>query len=165
MQNMPDILIEETQIFGERSFYSDYRQLSWRDQTLRHIGEHVTKAGFKLVEYEEGSVGDRILDEEVIPDLAIYRTQIINLLKINPNEIDWDTHNGKEDKLPQSILWAAGMINRYIEPAEHIGPARHSRTSSDSLIAASVRLNFVSSLLANQRGLNLVDIQRKRMKR
>jgi len=162
---MPDILIEETQIFGERSFYSDYKQLSWRDQTLRHIGEHVTKAGFKLVEYEEGSLSGSVLDEEVIPDLAIYRTQIINLLRINPNEINWDTHNGKEDNLSQSILWAAGMINRYIEPAEHIGPARHSRISSGSLIPASVRLNFVSSFLANKRGVNLVDAQRKRMKR
>ena len=160
------MLISETRKFDENHFYCDYEQLSWRDQTLRHIGEHITKAGMKLVDYEEGSVqSSSVITKQVIPDLALYRTQIINLLEFDPKEIDWDAHGGDEDDLAQSILWAAGMINRYIEPSEHSTEARHENITINDLTAVPVRLHFVALILADQHDVDLVTAQRIRMER
>lgn len=162
---MPELLIEETRYFDENHFYCDYNDLSWRDQTLRHIGEHVTKAGMKLVDYIEGNSGQDIVTQQVIPDLAIYRTQIISLLGFDPDEIDWQAHEGDEEDVVRSILWAAGTINRYIEPAEHADEAQHENLSTSDLTAVPARLHLAATALAEIHGIDLIEAQRARMAR
>lgn len=162
---MPELLLGETKNFDEEHFYCDYEQLSWRDQTLRHIGEHVTKAGLKLVDFEEGSVDKAVIEQQVIPDLALYRTQIINLLGFDPVEIDWDAHSGDEENITQSVLWAAGMINRYIEPSEHSSEGRHENLTTDDLTSVPIRLHFAATALAARHNIDIVEAQRKRMER
>ncbi len=165
MNTMPELLIEETRHFDKNHFYCEYEGLTWRDQTPRHIGEHITKAGFKLVEYEEGTGSADIIRQQVIPDLALYRTQIINLLGFDPDEIDWDAHSGDEENVAQSILWAAGMINRYVEPTEHSAQARHENLATSDLVLVPVRLHFAAAALARAHGVDLVEAQRARMAR
>lgn len=162
---MTELLRDETRAFDTNYFYCDYKELSWQDQTLRHIGEHITKAGYKLVAYEEGDVSEEVVIDQVIPDLALYRTQIINLLDLDVEDIDWDDHVSDEYNVCQSILWAAGMVNRYIEPAEHTPESRHEQLDHHDLVPVVIRLNFAASALAKAHGINLVESQKARMAR
>lgn len=162
---MPELLLEETRFFDENYFYSNYQNLPWRDQTLRHIGEHITKAGMKLVDHQEGNTSIEVVINQVIPDLAIYRTQLVNLLGFEPDDIEWEAHKGDEKNVAQSILWAAGMISRYIEPIEHSIDARHENLSVNDLIEVPARLHFAASALAVAHGVNLIESQRVRMSR
>jgi hypothetical protein len=162
---MPELLIEQTRQFDENYFYSDYEQLPWRDQTLRHIGEHIAKAGLKLVEYNEGTRSADVVKEQVIPDLAIYRTQIVNLLQLNPADIDWEAQYDHGNNVLPSIMWAAGMIGRYIEPAEHLPSTRHETLTTDDLIDVPARLHFAALALAKVHNVDAVQAHLNRMAR
>lgn len=68
----------EAQAYFDREEFdpiNGYNVLTVRDQKVRHIMLHSAKAAMKLVARDRDSVV-----REVIPDLSIYRSQVINLL-------------------------------------------------------------------------------------
>ena len=68
--------LEAQAYFDAEEFDVDgYQELGYRDQKIRHIGLHVAKAAGKLLRRDEETIV-----HQVIPDLATYRSQLINLL-------------------------------------------------------------------------------------
>jgi hypothetical protein len=73
------MLYLEAQAYFDREEFdpiNGYNLLTVRDQKIRHIMLHTAKAAMKLVSRDR----DRVV-HEVIPDLSIYRSQVINLLE------------------------------------------------------------------------------------
>src|SRR5215475_2646197 len=71
---------------AQRFDQPEWQVATWREQKLRHIQLHVAKALGKVVTaYEQGGEATSGTDalvrvrDEVLPDLAIYRSQLLNL--------------------------------------------------------------------------------------
>lgn len=130
----------------------------WRDQKVRHIQLHVAKALGKVVaalgEGERAASGTdptaRVRDE-VLPDVAIYRSQLINTFS------DWDAptasldHRGARvdahaaEPLFHVVLLlsrASAQLAAYIEPREHgeASPTSHIRGAIQDLHASAEAL-------------------------
>ena|SRR2546425_3328821 len=70
----------DAQRFDQR----EWQVAAWREQKLRHIQLHVAKALGKVVAaYDAGAIsgtdGLARVRDEVLPDVAIYRSQLLNL--------------------------------------------------------------------------------------
>ncbi len=68
----------EAQAYFDREEFdpiNGYARLTERDQKVRHVMLHTAKAAMKLVSRDREHVV-----HEVIPDISIYRSQIVNLL-------------------------------------------------------------------------------------
>src|SRR5215471_4470749 len=138
----------------------------WRDQKVRHIQLHVAKALGKVVAaYGPNSAGPlgasqraasgkdpvvRVRDE-VLPDVAIYRSQLINTFT------DWDAptvsldHSSTRAGAPtaEPLLHVVMLLSRasaqlaaYIEPREHgeASPTSHIREAIQNLHASAEAL-------------------------
>ena len=138
----------------------------WRDQKVRHIQLHVAKALGKVVAaYGPNSAGPlgaggraapgkdpmvRVRDE-VLPDVAIYRSQLINTCA------NWDAptasldhssaHAGTPDAEPllhvvMLLSRASAQLAAYIEPREHgeASPTSHIRGAIQDLHASAEAL-------------------------
>ncbi len=110
-----NLRLEQQRIFDDERFDPPhgYVELSEQDQKVRHIFEHTAGAMGKLA---IGSV--TTIKSEVIPDLAIYRTQLINEFDIDPEDVISRTYPGLY--LPWQALGRALLnLKSYIEPREH----------------------------------------------
>jgi hypothetical protein len=107
---------------------------AWRDQKVRHIHLHVAKALGKVVAASGEGVGvtsgtdalARVRDE-VLPDVAIYRSQLRNLFPevcASPALASRSASGGVQESTPllQVVLGlgrASAQLAAYLEPREH----------------------------------------------
>ena len=142
----------------------------WRDQKARHIQLHVAKALGKVVaalgEGERAASGTDLtarVRDEVLPDVAIYRSQLINAFGATASAQgrqalpDWDVPTAALDHCSASagtgaaeplfrvvILLgrASAQLAAYIEPREHgvASPAAHIRAAIQDLHASAEAL-------------------------
>src|SRR5437879_302046 len=134
---------------------------AWREQKLRHIQLHVAKAlGKVVVAYGEevgGASGTNLLArvrDEVLPDVAIYRSQLINLFPdvwaSSPSLAHRRAGGSVQEAEPLlrvvfGLSRASARLAAYLEPREHgaVSPASHIHeaiadlhTSATALAAA-----------------------------
>jgi hypothetical protein len=133
---------------------------AWRDQKVRHIHLHVAKALGKVVAAlgagtsttADTDLMARVCDE-VLPDLAIYRSQLINLFPAVWVPLS-RSHRRAGVGTPEAAPWlrvvlglsrASAQLAAYLEPREHgaASPVSHIReaiadvhTSAEALAAA-----------------------------
>jgi hypothetical protein len=108
--------------------------VAWRDQKVRHIQLHVAKALGKVVaasrEEAAGAAGAAALArvrDEVLPDVAIYRSQLLNLFpEVGASPALAHRRAGvgtpKAELLLQVVLdlsRASAQLAAYLEPREH----------------------------------------------
>lgn len=142
----------------------------WRDQKVRHIQLHVAKALGKVVAaLGEGEQAASSADptvrvrDEVLPDVAIYRSQLINTFGATASAQghqalpDWDVPTASPGHLSarvgvhaaESLFHVVVLLSRasaqlaaYIEPREHgaASPASHIREAIQDLHASAEAL-------------------------
>lgn len=131
---------------------------AWRDQKVRHIHLHVAKALGKVVaalggEARTASGTDlriRVRDE-VLPDVAIYRSQLLNLfpdVDATPLALAHRSAGvGGQDAEPLrrvvlSLSQASAQLATYLEPREHgaTSPVSHIREAIEHLHASATVL-------------------------
>ena len=103
---------------------NEYVELNIQDKKVRHIQLHVAKAAMKLVMGD-----DEIIKQQVIPDAAIYRSQLLNIIRTDnvpnflssfPENIDeLDPDNEIEPEPLLSLVEASGNLATYLERREH----------------------------------------------
>jgi hypothetical protein len=127
---------------------------TWREQKLRHIQLHVAKALGKVVAAYDVRAGatsgtDALarIHTEVLPDLAIYRSQLLNLFPevgapsaLAHRRADGDTPTA--ESLLQVVLdlsRASAQLAAYLEPREHgaASPVSHIQEAIESLHAGA----------------------------
>jgi hypothetical protein len=130
---------------------------AWRDQKVRHIQLHVAKALGKVVAaYGEGAGATSGTDalarvrDEVLPDVAIYRSQLLNLFPevgAPPSQSHRRAGVGtpKTEPLLQVVLGlsrASAQLAAYLEPREHgvTSPVSHIREAIADLHASAEAL-------------------------
>lgn len=131
---------------------------AWRDQKVRHIHLHVAKALGKVVaalgaEARTASGTDlriRVRDE-VLPDVAIYRSQLLNLFPdvgAPPLALAHRSAGvGGQEAEPLlrvvlSLSQASAQLATYLEPREHraTSPVSHIREAIENLHASATVL-------------------------
>jgi hypothetical protein len=144
----------DAQRFDQR----EWQVAAWREQKLRHIQLHVAKAlGKVVVAYDAGATSGtdalaRVRDE-VLPDVAIYRSQLLNLFPevgAPPALAHRQAGVGppKSKLLLQVVLdlsRASAQLAAYLEPREHgaASPVSHIREAIEDLHASAEALAAV----------------------
>jgi hypothetical protein len=130
---------------------------TWRDQKARHIQLHVAKALGKVVAASSkeaaGAAGAAALvrvRDEVLPDVAIYRSQLLNLFPevgASPALAHRSAGVGtpKAEPLLQVVLdlsRASAQLAAYLEPREHgaASPVSHIQEAIEYLHAGAEAL-------------------------
>jgi hypothetical protein len=130
---------------------------TWRDQKARHIQLHVAKALGKVVaalDTGASTVSDTLLmarvSTEVLPDMAMYRSQLLNLFPevgapsaLAHRSADGDTPMA--ESLLQVVLdlsRASAQLAAYLEPREHgaASPVSHIQEAIKYLHAGAEAL-------------------------
>jgi hypothetical protein len=142
---------------AQRFDQPEWQVAAWREQKLRHIQLHVAKALGKVVAaYDEGagvtsSTGAlaRVRDE-VLPDVAIYRSQLLNLFPeagAPPSLAHPRTAVGTPKAAPLlrvvlGLSRASAQLAAYLEPREHgvASPVFHIQEAIEHLHASAVAL-------------------------
>jgi hypothetical protein len=135
-------LLAEQQAFDSQHFNRPEWQISdWRGQKSRHVGMHIAKATLKICDGNRRQVVN-----EAVPDLAIYRAQLINTHEL-PEDIFDDTllRVVSDNDVVRQLARASGHLATYTEDAEHGDPssvvrlqrvsyaARHLHVAAESL--------------------------------
>jgi len=145
---------------AQRFDQPEWQIAAWRDQKVRHIQLHVAKALGKVVaaherEGEATSGTDALarIRDEVLPDVAIYRSQLLNLFpEVGASLALADRSAGgsvQESKpLLQVVLdlsRASAQLAAYLEPREHgaASPVSHIRAAIEDLQASAAALAAV----------------------
>jgi hypothetical protein len=143
----------DAQRFDQRA----WQVAAWREQKLRHIQLHVAKALGKVVAaYDEGAGATSGTDalarvrDEVLPDVAIYRSQLLNLFPevgAPPSLAHRKAGVGTSEAEPllQVVLGlsrASAQLAAYLEPREHgvASPVSHIREAIAHLQASAEAL-------------------------
>lgn len=108
-------LLAEQKFFDPRRFDppQGYETLPPDDQKIAHIQLHVAKAAFKVLDRSR-----EIITKEVIPDLAIYRSQLMNIIDLDPAELEEGIP--VRDRFPlDALVRANGYLAKYLEPRQH----------------------------------------------
>jgi hypothetical protein len=130
---------------------------AWCDQKVRHIQLHVAKALGKVVAaYDEGAGATSGTDalawvrDDVLPDVAIYRSQLLNLFPevgAPPSLAHRQAGVGTSEAEPllQVVLGlsrASAQLAAYLEPREHgvTSPVSHIREAIAHLQASAEAL-------------------------
>ena len=133
---------------------------TWRDQKARHIQLHVTKALGKVVaassEEATGASGAAALvriRDEVLPDVAIYRSQLLNLFPevYTPSSLSHRSASAgvqEGEPLLRVVLGlsrASAQLAAYLEPREHgaASPVSHIRAAIADVQASAAALAAV----------------------
>jgi len=133
---------------------------TWREQKLRHIQLHVAKALGKVVAaYDPGAGATSGTDaltrvrDEVLPDVAIYRSQLLNLFPEMGAPPALAHHRAavstlEAEPLLQVVLGlsrASAQLAAYLEPREHgaVSPVSHIRAAIADLQASAEALAAV----------------------
>jgi hypothetical protein len=156
-------------------FDQPVRQVAaWREQKVRHIQLHVAKALGKVV----AAVGEEArttsgtdlrarVRDEVLPDVAIYRSQLLNLFPevsapLAPARRRAGGGTPAAEPLLQVVLdlnRASAQLAAYLEPREHgaASPVSHIREAIEALHASAealAALFTVDLVRAHQTRLN-----------
>jgi hypothetical protein len=127
---------------------------TWRDQKVRHIHLHVAKALGKVVaalgEEAHTTSGTDLMArvrDEVLPDVAIYRSQLLNLFPevgAPPSLVSPSVDGGGQEAEPllQVVLGlsrASAQLAAYLEPREHgvASPVFHIQEAIAALHASA----------------------------
>ena len=133
---------------------------AWCDQKVRHIQLHVAKAlGKVVVAYDEGAEATSGTDalararDDVLPDVAIYRSQLLNLFPevgAPPSLAHRKAGVGTSEAEPllQVVLGlsrASAQLAAYLEPREHgaASPVSLIREAIEDLHASAEALAAV----------------------
>jgi len=142
---------------AQRFDQPEWQVTAWREQKLRHIQLHVAKALGKVVAaYEPGGEAPSGTDalarvrNEVLPDVAIYRSQLLNLfpeVEVSPSLVSPSVDGGGQEAEPllQVVLGlsrASAQLAAYLEPREHgvASPVSHIREAIAHLQASAEAL-------------------------
>jgi hypothetical protein len=141
-----NFLLAEQVWWDKRQFDppNGYEKLSPLDQKVRHIFEHTGKAIGKLA-LGQGTV----IRREVIPDTAIYRSQLMVLFDIEPQVVN-EGYIPKLKSPLQNLALALGKLGTYLEPREH-----GQSTSSQNIQDATIYLHSAAVDLAEQFDVSL----------
>jgi hypothetical protein len=147
---------------------------AWRDQKVRHIHLHVAKALGKVVaalreeaRTASGTALWRRVRDEVLPDVAIYRSQLLNLFPdagaLPPVLAHCSAGVAPQEAEPllQVVLdlsRASAQLAAYLEPREHgaTSPVAHIRK-------AIVHLHASATVLAAAFAVDLARAHRARL--
>jgi hypothetical protein len=148
---------------------------AWPDQKVRHIQLHVAKALGKVVAALDSGVGAasgidpmaRVRDE-VLPDIAMYRSQLINMLQ------EWGVPTASlcrpHARVPSrsaadplfrvvmSLSRASAQLAAYIEPREH-----GARSPASSIQEAIQDLHDSAEALATYFAVDLASAHQARL--
>ena len=176
-----DHLLLPTQAWWDTQHFDQplWQVEAWRDQKVRHIQLHVAKALGKVVAMLDDvapttsapALTVRVRDE-VLPDVAIYRSQLINLLTNGLLTNGWvlplslcrgSTRVGTQAGEP---LWhvvlclsrASAELAGYLEPREH-----GASSSISHLSEAIENLHASATALATFFGVDLAQAHRARL--
>ena len=134
---------------------------AWRDQKVRHIQLHVAKALGKVVTVwgaaartTSGTDLMARVRDEVLPDVAIYRSQLLNLFPdvgAPPPALAHRSAGGggqQAEPLLQVVLGlsrASAQLAAFLEPREHgaTSPVSHIREAIEDLHASAEALAAV----------------------
>ena len=145
---------------AQRFDQPEWQVAAWREQKLRHIQLHVAKALGKVVAaYDEGAgvtSGTGALARvrnEVLPDVAIYRSQLLNLFPeagTPPSLAHPRTAVGTPKAAPLlrvvlGLSRASAQLAAYLEPREHgaASPVSHIRAAIADVQASAATLAAV----------------------
>jgi hypothetical protein len=137
---------------AQRFDQPEWQVAAWPDQKVRHIQLHVAKALGKVVAALDGGAGSasgidpmaRVRDE-VLPDVAIYRSQLINTVRqwgvsttspFRPHTRVPSRSTGDAlSRVVISLSRASAQLAAYIEPREHgeISPASYIQEAIQDL--------------------------------
>jgi hypothetical protein len=142
---------------AQRFDQPEWQVAAWREQKLRHIQLHVAKALGKVVAAYDAGAGaasgtDALarIHNEVLPDMAIYRSQLLNLFPevgapsaLAHRSTSGDTPTAKS--LLQVVLdlsRASAQLAAYLEPREHgaASPVSHIQETIEYLHAGAEAL-------------------------
>jgi hypothetical protein len=134
---MPHLLLRAQAWWdAERFDQPEWHVAAWPDQKVRHIQLHVAKALGKVVAALDGGAGTASgtdpmawVRDEVLPDVAIYRSQLINTVRERgvPTASLFHPHprvpsQSAADPLFRvviSLSRASARLAAYVEPREH----------------------------------------------
>jgi hypothetical protein len=173
---MRDLLLRAQAWWDAQRFdQSEWRLAAWPDQKVRHIQLHVAKALGKVVAALDGG-GDtasgidlmaRVRDE-VLPDVAIYRSQLINTIREGgmPTASRLRPHArvpslSAADPLFRVVLSlgrASAQLAVYIEPREH-----GAMSPASSIQEAIQDLHDSAEALATYFAVDLVSAHQARL--
>jgi hypothetical protein len=160
---------------AQRFDQPEWHLAAWPDQKVRHIQLHVAKALGKVVAALDGGVGaasgiDPIarVRDEVLPDVAIYRSQLINTLR------EWGLPTASlfrpHVRVPSlsaadpmfrvaiSLSRASAQLATYIEPREH-----GARSPASSIQEAIQDLHESAEALASYFAVDLASAHQARL--
>jgi hypothetical protein len=160
---------------AQRFDQPEWHLAAWPDQKVRHIQLHVAKALGKVVAALEGGVGAasgidpraRVRDE-VLPDVAIYRSQLINTLREwgVPTASRFRPHARVPSRFAADPLFrvaislsrASAQLAAYIEPREH-----GARSPASSIQEAIQDLHDSAEALATYFAVDLASAHQARL--
>ncbi len=142
---------------AQRFDQPEWHVAAWREQKARHIQLHVAKALGKVVAaYDEGAGATSGTDalarvrDDVLPDVAIYRSQLLNLFpEVGAPTVLAHRKAGmgtpKAEPLLQVVLdlsRASAQLAAYLEPREHgaASPVSHIHEAIEHLHASAEEL-------------------------
>jgi hypothetical protein len=145
---------------AQRFDQPEWQVATWREQKLRHIQLHVAKALGKVVTaYEQGGEATSGTDalarvrDAVLPDVAIYRSQLLNLFPEGwtPSSLSHRSASAgvqEGEPLLRVVLGlsrASAQLAAYLEPREHgaASPVSHIRAAVADLQASAEALAAV----------------------
>jgi hypothetical protein len=148
---------------------------AWPDQKVRHIQLHVAKALGKVVAALDSGVGAasgidpmaRVRDE-VLPDIAMYRSQLINMLQkwgvptaslCRPHaRVPSRSAADPLFRVVMSLSRASAQLAAYIEPREH-----GARSPASSIQEAIQDLHDSAEALATYFAVDLASAHQARL--
>jgi hypothetical protein len=160
---------------AQRFDQPEWHMAAWHDQKVRHIQLHVAKALGKVVAVLDGGAGApsgidpmaRIRDE-VLPDVAIYRSQLINTVR----EVGAATASPRLPQSPVSSRSAADPLFRVVislsrasaQLAAYIEPREHGEISPASYIQEAIQdLHDSAEALATYFAVDLASAHQARL--
>ena len=160
---MPRLLRAEQVYFDRRHFdppKEGYQRLNRRDAKIEHIGLHVGKiAGTKMLDFMHGGRME-VMTGEIIPDLAIYSTQLANLLRIPDGAFEYQPGIFSLGIADANIRRAAGKLFEYSEPRRH-GPQPEDTRGPEQ--AAQMMYNTALDLSVEYGVIDLPSAQLERL--
>jgi hypothetical protein len=160
---------------AQRFDQPEWHLSAWPDQKVRHIQLHVAKALGKVVAALDGDVGaasgiDSMAQvrDEVLPDVAIYRSQLINTLQEwgVPTASLFCSHARVPSWFAADPLFrvAISLSRASAELAAYIEPREHGAMSSVSSIQEAIRaLDDSAEALATFFAVDLAEAHQARL--
>lgn len=169
----------EVTAFDEAEFNQDTWELAdWREQKTRHIALHIAKLPLKIIGDDES----RIVSE-VIPDMALYRTQLIQTHELLENTSDvlmglqfpehidqWSkpvlareiAETGAQNFALKRAAIANAWLAHYLEPLEH-GGVIDTASRQQVVLDAVSNLHIGAVVLAKELDIDVRQSLRERI--